>query len=332
MTEGNFVDYVKMHVSSGNGGKGSSHLHREKYIQKGGPDGGDGGRGGHVILKGNSNLWTLIHLKFKRHIRAGHGAHGSSGRSTGADGEDVYLEVPLGTVIRDSESDNILFEITEDGEEKVVAEGGMGGRGNWHFKSSVNQTPRYAQPGIPLEERHITLELKILADVGLVGFPNAGKSTLLSVLTSAKPKIADYEFTTLKPNLGIVEYRDYQSFVMADIPGIIEGAAEGKGLGYYFLRHIERNSILLFMIPADAKDIVEQYEILVDELRRYNPEMLDKERFVVVSKSDMLDDELKSEMSTILDKDLECKYLFISSVAQQGLTELKDKLWQMLNN
>ncbi|WP_400081013.1 GTPase ObgE [Winogradskyella sp. R77965] len=332
MTEGNFVDYVKMHVSSGNGGKGSSHLHREKYIQKGGPDGGDGGRGGHVILRGNSNLWTLIHLKFKRHIRAGHGAHGSSGRSTGADGEDAYLEVPLGTVVRDTETNAVLFEITEDGEEKIVAEGGMGGRGNWHFKSSVNQTPRYAQPGIPLEERHITLELKILADVGLVGFPNAGKSTLLSVLTSAKPKIADYEFTTLKPNLGIVEYRDYKSFVMADIPGIIEGAAEGKGLGYYFLRHIERNSILLFLIPADAKDIVEQYEILLDELRRYNPEMLDKERFVVISKSDMLDDELKSEISSILDKDLKSEYMFISSVAQQGLTELKDKLWKMLND
>jgi GTP-binding protein len=332
MTEGNFVDYVKMHVSSGNGGKGSAHLHREKYIQKGGPDGGDGGRGGHVILKGNANLWTLIHLKFKRHVRAGHGEHGSSGRSTGADGEDAYLEVPLGTVVRDTETNEVLFEITEDGEEKIVVEGGMGGRGNWHFKSSTNQTPRYAQPGIPLEEKDITLELKILADVGLVGFPNAGKSTLLSVLTSAKPKIADYEFTTLKPNLGIVEYRDFQSFVMADIPGIIEGAAEGKGLGYYFLRHIERNSILLFLIPADAKDIVEQYEILVDELRRYNPEMLDKERFVVVSKSDMLDEELKSEISTILDKDLESDYMFISSVAQQGLTELKDKLWRMLND
>ena len=240
--------------------------------------------------------------------------------------------MPLGTVVRDSDSNEILFEITEDGEEKIVAEGGMGGRGNWHFKNSVNQTPRYAQPGIPLEEKYITLELKLLADVGLVGFPNAGKSTLLSVLTSAKPKIADYEFTTLKPNLGIVEYRDFKSFVMADIPGIIEGAAEGKGLGYYFLRHIERNSILLFLIPADAKDIVEQYEVLVDELRRYNPEMLDKERFVVVSKSDMLDDELKSEMSVILDKNLESKYMFISSVAQQGLTELKDKLWQMLND
>mgnify|MGYP001250832664 FL=1 len=332
MTEGNFVDYVKMHVASGNGGKGSAHLHREKYIAKGGPDGGDGGRGGHVIIRGNENLWTLLHLKFKRHIRAGHGEHGSSGRSTGADGEDAIIEVPLGTVIRDTETNSVLFEITEAGEEKIVAEGGKGGRGNWHFKSSTNQTPRYAQPGIPLEERDITLELKVLADVGLVGFPNAGKSTLLSVLTSAKPKIADYEFTTLKPNLGIVKYRDFQSFVMADIPGIIEGAAEGKGLGYYFLRHIERNSILLFLIPADAKDIVEQYEILVDELRRYNPEMLDKERFVCVSKSDMLDDELKSEMSAILDKNLECDYMFISSVAQQGLTELKDKLWKMLNS
>lgn len=332
MTEGNFVDYVKMHVASGNGGKGSAHLHREKYIAKGGPDGGDGGRGGHVIIRGNENLWTLLHLKFKRHIRAGHGEHGSSGRSTGADGEDAIIEVPLGTVIRDTETNSVLFEITEAGEEKIVAEGGKGGRGNWHFKSSTNQTPRYAQPGIPLEERDITLELKVLADVGLVGFPNAGKSTLLSVLTSAKPKIADYEFTTLKPNLGIVKYRDFQSFVMADIPGIIEGAAEGKGLGYYFLRHIERNSILLFLIPADAKDIVEQYEILVDELRRYNPEMLDKERFVCISKSDMLDDELKSEMSAILDKNLECDYMFISSVAQQGLTELKDKLWKMLNS
>ncbi len=332
MTEGNFVDYVKMHVTSGNGGKGSAHLHREKYIAKGGPDGGDGGRGGHVIIRGNSNLWTLLHLKFKRHVRAGHGEHGSSGRSTGGDGEDAYLEVPLGTVVRDTETNDILFEITEDGEERIVVEGGMGGRGNWHFKSSTNQTPRYAQPGIPLEEKDITLELKVLADVGLVGFPNAGKSTLLSVMTSAKPKIADYEFTTLKPNLGIVQYRDFQSFVMADIPGIIEGAAEGKGLGYYFLRHIERNSILLFLIPADADDIVKQYEILVDELRRYNPEMLDKERFVVISKSDLLDEELKSEISEILDKELDSKYMFISSVAQQGLTELKDKLWSMLNN
>ncbi|MDX1270328.1 GTPase ObgE [Bizionia paragorgiae] len=331
MTEGNFVDYVKMHVTSGNGGKGSTHLHREKYITKGGPDGGDGGRGGHVIMRGNSNLWTLLHLKYKRHIRAGHGEHGSKSRSSGSDGEDVYVEVPLGTVVRDTETNEILFEITEDGEEIIVAEGGKGGLGNWHFKTSTNQTPRYAQPGIPLEEKEITLELKVLADVGLVGFPNAGKSTLLSVVTSAKPKIADYEFTTLKPNLGIVKYRDFQTFVMADIPGIIEGAAEGKGLGYYFLRHIERNSILLFLIPADAKDIKEQYDILLDELRRYNPEMLDKERVVAISKCDMLDDELQAELKVQLDKELPIPYLFISSVAQQGLTELKDKLWAMLN-
>ncbi|MFD1063842.1 GTPase ObgE [Winogradskyella litorisediminis] len=332
MTEGNFVDYVKMHVSSGNGGKGSSHLNREKYNAKGGPDGGDGGRGGHVILRGNENLWTLLHLKFKRHIRAGHGEHGSSARSTGADGQDEYLEVPLGTVIRDTETNEVLFEITEHGEERIIAEGGKGGRGNWHFKSSTNQTPRYAQPGIPLEEKHITLELKLLADVGLVGFPNAGKSTLLSVMTSAKPKIADYEFTTLKPNLGIVKYREFKSFVMADIPGIIEGAAEGKGLGYYFLRHIERNSILLFLVPADADDIAKQYEILLDELRRYNPEMLDKERFLLISKSDLLDEELKAEMKTELDKELRIDYMFMSSVTQQGITELKDKLWKLLND
>ncbi len=332
MTEGNFVDYVKMYVASGNGGKGSVHLHREKYITKGGPDGGDGGRGGHVILRGNSNLWTLLHLKFKKHTRAGHGGHGSKGRSSGADGEDAYLDVPLGTVVRDTETDEILLEITEEGEERVVAEGGKGGLGNWHFKTSTNQTPRYAQPGLPLEERYITLELKVLADVGLVGFPNAGKSTLLSVVTSAKPKIADYEFTTLKPNLGIVEYRDFQTFVMADIPGIIEGAAEGKGLGHYFLRHIERNSILLFLIPADADDIRKQYDVLLDELRRYNPEMLDKERIIAISKCDMLDNELKAELKKELDNELPIPYLFISSVAQQGITELKDVLWKMLNN
>ncbi|WP_194766130.1 GTPase ObgE [Tamlana sp. I1] len=331
MTEGNFVDYVKMYVSSGNGGKGSSHLHREKYIAKGGPDGGDGGRGGHVIIRGKSNLWTLLHLKFKKHIRAGHGGHGSSGRSFGSDGEDVYIDVPLGTVIRDTETNAVLFEITEEGEERILAEGGKGGLGNWHFKSSTNQTPRYAQPGMPMQEFYVTMELKVLADVGLVGFPNAGKSTLLSVVTSAKPKIADYEFTTLKPNLGIVEYRDFQTFVMADIPGIIEGAAEGRGLGHYFLRHIERNSILLFLIPADAEDIKKQYDILLDELRRYNPEMLDKERIIAISKSDMLDDELKAEMKTELDNELPIPYMFISSVAQQGITELKDKLWKMLN-
>lgn len=332
MTEGNFVDYVKVYVASGNGGRGSAHLHREKYIEKGGPDGGDGGRGGHIIIRGNSNLWTLYHLKFKRHFKAGHGEHGSKSRSTGADGEDKYIDVPLGTIVRDSETNEIIFEITENGEEKIICEGGMGGRGNWHFKSSTNQTPRYAQPGIPFEDKNITLELKVLADVGLVGFPNAGKSTLLSVMTSAKPKIADYEFTTLKPNLGIVEYRDFQSFVMADIPGIIEGAAEGKGLGYYFLRHIERNSILLFLIPADANDIKKQYDILLDELRRYNPEMLDKERLIAISKSDLLDDELMAELKEELDNSLPIDYMFISSVAQQGIKELKDKLWQLLNN
>jgi len=331
MTEGNFVDYIKIHVTSGNGGKGSTHLHREKYIAKGGPDGGDGGRGGHVIIRGNSSLWTLYHLKFKRHFKAEHGGAGGKQRSTGADGSDVYIDVPLGTVVRSSDSNTILFEITDDKQEIVLATGGKGGRGNWHFKSATRQTPRYAQPGIPGEEKNVTLELKVLADVGLVGFPNAGKSTLLSVLTAAKPKIADYEFTTLKPNLGIVHYRDYQSFVMADIPGIIEGAAEGKGLGHYFLRHIERNSVLLFLIPADAQDIAMQYEVLLDELRRYNPEMLDKERFVAISKSDMLDDELKRELSDELNMNLPVDYMFISSVAQQGLSELKDQLWQMLN-
>ncbi|WP_396199647.1 GTPase ObgE [Flavobacterium sp.] len=332
MTEGNFVDYVKIYVASGKGGKGSSHLHREKFIEKGGPDGGDGGRGGHVIIKGSKNLWTLFHLKFLRHVKSGHGGDGGSSRSTGHDGEDKFIEVPLGTVIKDKETGEILFEITEDGETKILARGGKGGLGNWNFRSSTNQTPRYAQPGIPGEEVDVILELKVLADVGLVGFPNAGKSTLLSVLTSAKPKIADYAFTTLKPNLGIVAYRDFQSFVIADIPGIIEGAAEGKGLGHYFLRHIERNSTLLFLVPADADDIKKEYEILLDELRRYNPEMLDKDRLLVISKCDMLDDELQKEMKQQLDKELKgLDYLFISSVAQQGLTELKDKLWKMLN-
>ena len=331
MTEGNFVDYIKMYVCSGNGGKGSVHLHREKYITKGGPDGGDGGRGGHIILKGNQNLWTLHHLKFKKHFRAGHGGHGSKSRSTGADGTDVYVEVPLGTVVKDNETNNMLFEITTHGQEVVLCQGGIGGRGNWHFKSSTNQTPRYAQPGIPGEEKNVTIELKILADVGLVGFPNAGKSTLLSVITADKPKIADYEFTTLKPNLGIVDYRDYQSFVMADIPGIIEGAAEGKGLGHFFLRHIERNSILLFLIPADASDIKKQYDILLDELKRYNPEMLDKERLVAISKSDLLDNELQTELKAELDKALPVDYLFISSVAQTGIMALKDLLWEQLN-
>ncbi|QCX01110.1 GTPase ObgE [Aggregatimonas sangjinii] len=333
MTEGNFVDYVRIFAESGNGGKGSAHLHREKYITKGGPDGGDGGRGGHVILRGNKNLWTLVTFKFRKHFKAGHGEHGSKGRSSGADGQDTYLEVPLGTVVRDVETNAILFEITEDKEEKILVEGGMGGRGNWHFKSPTNQTPRYAQPGVSGQETSVILELKVLADVGLVGFPNAGKSTLLSVITSAKPKIGDYEFTTLKPNLGIVEYRDFQSFVMADIPGIIEGAAEGKGLGHYFLRHIERNSTLLFLIPADSTDIGKEYQILLDELRRYNPELLDKEKLIAISKSDMLDAELMDEMRVELEKDLQgVSFMFISSVAQQGIQELKDKLWSMLNN
>ncbi len=333
MTEGNFVDYVKVFLTSGNGGKGSIHLHREKFITKGGPDGGDGGRGGHIIVRGNKNLWTLIGFKFKKHFKAGHGGHGSKNRSSGADGEDVYMEVPMGTVIRDSETNQILCEITDDQEEKIILEGGMGGLGNWHFRSATNQTPRYAQPGITGLESQLILELKVLADVGLVGFPNAGKSTLLSVLTSAKPKIADYEFTTLKPNLGIVQYRDFQSFVMADIPGIIEGAAEGKGLGHYFLRHIERNATLLFLIPADSKDISKEYDILLDELRRYNAELLDKKRLVVISKSDMMDDELMAEMKTELDIELEgVPYMFVSSVAQKGLQELKDRLWVMLND
>ena len=333
MTEGNFVDYVKIYLASGKGGKGSTHLHREKFIEKGGPDGGDGGRGGHVILVGNKGLWTLFHLKFLRHVKAGHGGDGGSSRSTGADGEDKIIEVPLGTVVKDKETGEVLFEITEHGESRVIAKGGKGGLGNWHFRSSTNQTPRYSQPGMPSEELDIILELKVLADVGLVGFPNAGKSTLLSVLTSAKPKIADYPFTTLKPNLGIVAYRDFQSFVIADIPGIIEGAAEGKGLGHYFLRHIERNSTLLFLVPADAEDVKKEYEILLDELRRYNPEMLDKDRLIVVSKADMLDEELQAEMKIQLDKEFKgIDYMFISSVAQQGLQELKDKLWKMLNS
>ncbi|WP_027078318.1 GTPase ObgE [Maribacter antarcticus] len=332
MTEGNFVDYVKVFLNSGKGGKGSVHLHREKFITKGGPDGGDGGRGGHIILRGNQNLWTLINFKFKKHFKSGHGGHGSKNRSSGADGEDVYLDVPLGTIVKDGETQEIVVEITEHGEEKILLEGGMGGRGNWHFRSSTNQTPRYAQPGVDGLEKDFIFELKVLADVGLVGFPNAGKSTLLSVITSAKPKIADYEFTTLKPNLGIVEYRDFKSFVMADIPGIIEGAAEGRGLGHYFLRHIERNSTLLFLIPADSKDISKEYEILLDELRRYNPELLDKERLIAISKSDMLDDELMDEMRTELEVELDnVPFMFISSVAQMGILELKDRLWNMLS-
>jgi GTP-binding protein len=329
MTEGNFVDYIKVFASSGKGGKGSVHLHREKYITKGGPDGGDGGRGGHVILKGDKNMWTLFHLKFKKHFKAEHGGGGSKSRSTGKDGDDIYVNVPLGTIVRDGETQEILFEITDNDEEVVLCKGGKGGRGNWHFKTSTNQAPRYAQPGIDGIEGWYQLELKLLADVGLVGFPNAGKSTLLSVITSAKPKIADYEFTTLKPNLGIVEYRDFKSFVMADIPGIIEGAAEGKGLGHRFLRHIERNSSLLFLVPADSDNIQKEYDILLNELKKHNPELLDKDRLLAISKSDMLDDELIEALADEIPKDL--PHIFISSLDQTGIIELKDKLWEMLN-
>ena len=332
MTEGNFVDYVKLQVASGNGGKGSVHLHREKYITKGGPDGGDGGRGGHVLLRANKNLWTLYGFKFQKHFKAGHGGDGSKNRSSGAQGEDIVIEVPLGTVVRHGETEEVIIEITEEQQEYVVLEGGLGGRGNWHFKSSTNQTPRYAQTGRPGQELPLILELKVLADVGLVGFPNAGKSTLLAALTAAKPKIADYEFTTLKPNLGIVSYRDFRSFVMADIPGIIEGAAEGKGLGHYFLRHIERNSVLLFMIPADTADVKAAFDVLRSELQRYNPELIDKDFVVGLTKCDLLDDELyreyEEEMATSFKG---IPYFMISSVAQTGLQELKDGLWKILN-
>ena len=331
MTEGNFVDYVKINLASGKGGKGSTHLRREKFVAKGGPDGGDGGRGGHIILKGNSNYWTLYHLKLKRHFKAENGYDGGKSRLTGANGNDIYIQVPLGTVVKNSENEKTLFEITDDGEEKIVCQGGKGGRGNWHFKSSTNQTPRYAQPGLDNEEKQITLELKVLADVGLVGFPNAGKSTLLSVVTDAKPKIADYEFTTLKPNLGIVKYRDYKSFIMADIPGIIEGASEGKGLGHYFLRHIERNSTLLFLIPSDSDDIVKRYNILLGELKKYNPEMLDKSRLIAITKCDLLDEELMNEIEKDIKKSINIEFIFISSLSNIGLSELKDKVWEMLN-
>ena len=328
MVEGNFVDYLKIHVKSGNGGAGSKHLRREKYITKGGPDGGDGGRGGHIILKGNKQLWTLFHLKFKQHFKAGHGGNGGKQTSTGKDGDDVIIDVPLGTIVKNAETDEVLFEISEEGEKTIILPGGMGGRGNNHFKSSTNQTPRYAQPGVLGEAVSFRLELKLLADVGLVGFPNAGKSTLLSVLTKAKPKIADYPFTTLKPNLGIVPYREHRSFVMADIPGIIEGAAEGKGLGHHFLRHIERNSVLLFMIPADSDDIRKEYAILKNELQKHNPELLDKEFLLAITKSDMLDEELYEEIKNELPTGVTC--VFISSVAQTGLDELKDYLWKIL--
>jgi len=325
----NFVDYVKILCRSGKGGAGSSHFLRDRTTAKGGPDGGDGGRGGHIILKGNEQMWTLLPLKYTKHIFAKHGGPGSGNHSTGRDGEDKYLEVPLGTIAKDFDTDKVLFEITDHDQEIILLHGGMGGRGNSHFKSSTNQSPHYAQPGIDSSEGWFVLELKVLADVGLVGFPNAGKSTLLSVISAAKPEIANYPFTTLVPNLGIVAYREHKSFIMADIPGIIEGASEGKGLGLRFLRHIERNSTLLFIIPADADNITKEYKILLLELKKYNPELLDKNRILAISKSDLLDEELKEEISKELPKDISS--IFISSVAQQGLIELKDLIWKKLN-
>lgn len=325
----NFVDYVKIFCRSGKGGAGSAHFLRDRNTAKGGPDGGDGGHGGHIIVRGNKQMWTLLHLKYQKHLFAEHGEGGSGNKKIGKDGKSKILEVPLGTVAKDAETGEILFEITEDNEEQILLEGGKGGRGNVHFKSPTNQSPRYAQPGIDYKEGWFILELKVLADVGLVGFPNAGKSTLLSVVSAAKPEIANYAFTTLVPNLGIVSYRDHQSFIMADIPGIIEGAAEGKGLGIRFLRHIERNSILLFLIPADSKDICKEYKILINELKKYNPELLDKDRILAISKSDMLDQELTDEIKANLPDEI--PHLFISSVAQKGLDELKDQIWKKLN-
>lgn len=331
MSQGsNFVDYVKICGRSGNGGPGSAHLHRDVRTAKGGPDGGDGGRGGHVIVRGNAQLWTLLHLKYRKHVIAEHGLSGGSALKTGKSGKDEIIEVPLGTVAKDAETGEVLFEITKDGEEKILVKGGRGGLGNWHFKSATNQTPRFAQPGEPGSEAWRILELKILADVGLVGFPNAGKSTLLSVITAAKPEIGDYPFTTIVPNLGIVSYRDSKSFVMADIPGIIEGASTGKGLGFRFLRHIERNSVLLFMIPADThRSIKEEYQILLAELKAYNDELIHKPRVLAVTKSDMLDDELEAEMKLDLPEGVPA--IFISSVAQKSLLELKDMLWKAIN-
>lgn len=328
MANSNFVDYVKIHCRSGKGGRGSTHLHRDRTTAKGGPDGGDGGRGGNIRIRGNSQLWTLLHLKYQKHVKAGHGESGGRQTSTGKSGEDVVIEVPLGTIARLADTQEVLAEITEDGQEATLLEGGRGGLGNVHFKSSTRQTPRFAQPGEPGQEAWIILELKVLADVGLVGFPNAGKSTLLSVVTAAKPEIADYPFTTLVPNLGIVNYRDHKSFIMADIPGIIEGAGQGKGLGTRFLRHIERNSLLLFIVPADSMDIPEEYEILLHELREHNPQLLDKNRVLAISKSDLLDDELVAEIEQTLP---DVPHLFFSSVAEKNLDALKDLLWQELN-
>ena len=329
MAGSNFIDYVKIYCKSGRGGKGSTHLLRNRMTSKGGPDGGDGGRGGHVIVRGNSQMWTLLPLKYQKHIKASSGENGAGQEKTGANGEDRYIDVPLGTVAKDEETGKVLFEITEDGEEKVLVKGGRGGQGNVHFKSSTFQTPRYAQPGEDPVEGWFILELKVLADVGLVGFPNAGKSTLLSVVSAAKPEIANYPFTTLVPNLGMVNYRDYRSFVMADIPGIIEGASEGKGLGYRFLRHIERNALLLFMVPADTDDYQKEYEILLNELVVYNPELADKNRILAITKSDMLDEEMQAEIELQLPKDI--PHIFISSVTGQNIMALKDKIWFALN-
>jgi len=329
MAESNFVDYVKIYCRSGNGGKGSTHFHREKFVAKGGPDGGDGGQGGHVILRARTNLWTLLHLRFSRHVFAEHGASGSGACSSGKSGDDSYIDVPVGTVAYDAETGEYLCEVAEPDQEVVLLKGGRGGQGNYHFRTATNQSPRFSQPGEPLEERTIILELKLLADVGLVGFPNAGKSTLLSVLSSAKPKIADYPFTTLVPNLGIVAYHDNQSFVMADIPGIIEGASEGRGIGLRFLRHIERNSVLLFLVPVDSHDVRAEYDILLNELAQYNPELLDKQRLLAITKCDLLDEELINELRMELP---DVDSVMISSVSGLGLPVLKDKLWAVLND
>lgn len=330
MPESNFIDYVKILCRSGKGGAGSRHFYRAKYVPKGGPDGGDGGRGGHIILRGNKNMWTLLPLKYRRHIFAGNGQSGSGGRSFGKDGDDVIIDVPCGTVVFDAETGKFLVEVKNDGEEVYLLKGGRGGLGNWHFKSATNRTPRYAQPGEPAIEKSVILELKLLADVGLVGFPNVGKSTLLSALSSARPKIADYPFTTMEPQLGIVSYRDNRSFVMADIPGIIEGASEGKGLGIRFMRHIERNAVLLFMVPADADDIEAEYRVLLGELEKFNPQLMDKHRILAISKSDMLDDELIEEIRKTLPDDV--PHVFISAVTGQGLSELKDTLWRAVTD
>jgi GTP-binding protein len=330
MADSNFIDYVKIQCRSGKGGAGSRHYHRAKYVPKGGPDGGDGGRGGHIILRGNRNMWTLLPLKYQRHVFATNGESGGAGRSFGKDGEDRTIEVPCGTVVFDAETGEYLTEVTDDGQEIKLLRGGRGGLGNWHFATATNRTPRYAQPGEPAIERTIILELKLLADVGLVGFPNAGKSTLLSAVSAARPKIADYPFTTMEPQLGIVSYRDNRSFVMADIPGIIEGASEGRGLGLRFLRHIERNAVLLFMVPADSNDILREYEILMRELREFNPDLVDKPRLLAISKSDMLDDELIAEIEATLPDDL--PHVFLSAVTGMGVTALKDMLWREITS